>query len=198
MLKGRGLKKFLSVIIVLLLTGVGNAQDPGIPDTLRFGDWGVYLPCPPCSGIATAPIFIFCDENLHTIKFHLEAQGPLSFSGVEWTSEIDTVFPDKQITLASNRISVFLNNPNLIYPPPLGPGSRYIGYLVLLVEDTGAAVIDTFRPAAPPDSPLIFIATGSQVITPSFFPSPFDLVPQNIKPGDANGDNKTLLADVIY
>lgn len=194
------MKKILTLIIVLFLAGTGitYAQDPGIRDTVRFGEWGVYLPCPPCSGIATVPIFAYHDEYLGGMEFYLIANGPIRFSGVEFTSEMDSHFKYQQMTFAENRTAIALLNPAPPFPPPLPPGSRYLGYLVLLLEDTGIAVIDTFRPAAPPNPPITFLTSASELIAPSFYSTLFHLVPQNIKPGDANGDGSTSLVDIIY
>jgi len=192
------MKSVLVITLVLLLTEMGSAQDPGIRDTVRFGDWGVYLPCPPCSGIATVPIYAYHDEYLRLIEFYLETNGPIKFSGVEFTSEMDDHFTGQQMTFAENRTAISLYNPNPPFPPPLPPGSRYMGYLILLLQDTGSAVIDTFRPAAPPNPPISFWTPEFELIAPSFFSSPFHLVSQNIKPGDSNGDGSTSLADIIY
>src|SRR3970040_3083425 len=89
------MKKFLFIIIVLLLVGMGYAQDPGIPDTFRLGNWGVYLPCPPCSGIATVPVYVFHDEYITEMTFYFKSSGPVKFLDIQYTAVIDSHFITK-------------------------------------------------------------------------------------------------------
>lgn len=195
------MKRILSIISLLLLAEIGTAQDPGIRDTVRFGDWGVYLPCPPCSGIATVPIFVYHDEYLHAMEFYLKRTGPIRLDDVVFTSEIDSFFKLQNIAIdTTGPFAIIWLYPDPLDPPPspFPPGSRVIGYFVILVEDTGAASIDTFTPEAPPNPPITFWTPEAEIVSPSFYTSPFHLVPQNIKPSDANGDGSTSLVDIIY
>ena len=75
---------------------------------------------------------------------------------------------------------------------------RNICQLVLLVKDTGTVSVDTFSPEAPPGPTIIFVTSNEEYIRPIYNKSEFQLTEQNIKPGDANGDNKVNLADIIY
>src|SRR4030065_35125 len=105
------MQKVLLVILVLLLAGMGitYAQDPGIRDTVRFGDWGVYLPCPPCSGIATVPIFAVHDESLETIKCYLKSSGPVEICTVQYSPELDSYFEVQSAYIPSPRNFVAIN-----------------------------------------------------------------------------------------
>lgn len=192
------MKRFLFIILVLHASGIGYAQDPGIRDTLRFGKWGVYLPCPPCSGIATVPIFVVHDETLEEIRGYLYCSGPVEICTVQYSTEInEPYFEVQSANKSGSKTSVTINLVSLS-PPDLPPGARYIGYFVLDVKDSGTASIDTFRPDAPPDPPIRFMTPDFNFIYPSFFMTQFHLTEQNIKPGDANGDSRLNLSDIIY
>ena len=191
------MRELIGIIVVLLVAEIGVAQDPGIPDTVRFGKWGVYLPCPPCSGIATVPIFIFNDEFLTEMKFYFQCAGPVGFSKIEFSSEIDSHFIFQDVFISPSR-SVAVVTLVTYDSLALSPGVRNIAYFELLVKDTGTATIDTFRPNAPPDPPIVWVTPDFLVIKPIFIKAQFDLTEQNIKPGDANGDNVVNLMDIIY
>jgi len=63
----RFLKVFSLIIfpILLLLSNPIFAQtDPGVPDTVKFGEWKACVPCPPCSGRAIVPVEFFNDEDV--------------------------------------------------------------------------------------------------------------------------------------
>jgi len=60
------MKKFLIsgfwFMLFVFALNLSYAQDPGVPDTVRFETWGTYVPCPPCSGTAVVPMVVFTDE----------------------------------------------------------------------------------------------------------------------------------------
>jgi len=193
------MKKFLFIIIVLLLTGIGYAQDPGIPDTVRFGEWGVYLPCPPCSGVATVPIYVFNDELLRIMQFYLECAGPVKFKDVEFSADVDSYLDDIQVKYISEPDSDFMSFSARDFTESLPPGLRNIGFLVLTIHDTGAALVDTATPDAIPDPPIKFETADVNTFIPKIIiTTQFQLKVQSIKPGDANGDSDLNLSDIIY
>ncbi len=189
------MQKVLLVILVLLLAEIGSAQDPGIRDTVRFGDWGVYLPCPPCSGIATVPIFAYHDESIAGMEIRLQWAGPIEVSKIVLTSEIDSHFPNqtKLIDTTANEIFIDLG---LAFGPALPAGARNIGYLIITVKDTGTVSIDTFSSVFNPA--IVFMIQNGDLVLPSFSKAQVYLTPQNIKPGDANGDGQTSITDIVY
>ncbi len=195
------MKKVLFIILVMLGAGIGYTQDPGIPDTVRFGDWGVYLPCPPCSGIATAPIYVFNDEFLVTMQFYLECIGPLRFKDIEFSAGIDSHLSDHQWKYIPDADSDFMSfgATNFYFTDSLPPGLRNIGFLVLTINDTGMALVDTASPEAPPDPPIWFRTPNIVTFIPKIIiTTQFQLKVQSIKPGDANADSKVNLGDIIY
>ena len=192
------MKNFLVIILVLLLigTGITYAQIPGLWDAVRFGEWGVYLPCPPCSGIATVPIFVDNFESLVSMKFHLKWTGPIEICSVKFSSEINSYFENQLISIdTSNNVTTWELTDNVF---PLPPGFRNIGYIVLSIYDTGTATIDTNRPPGDPDPPIQLVIPVGYFRLFSFYSPSFHLVQQNTRPGDANGDGITSLVDVIY
>ena len=190
------MKKFLLPIMVLLLSETGTTQIPGLWDAVHFGEWGVYLPCPPCSGIATVPIFVDNFESLISMKFQLKWTGPIEISSVKFYAEIDDYFLDQLIHIdTSNNVTTWELTNNV---SPLPPGFRNIGHIVLSIYDTGTATIDTNRPPGDPNPPIQLVnAVGN--LRPVIFSSPVaHLIQQNVKPGDANGDGLNSLVDIIY
>lgn len=203
--KDREMKKILSVIIVLLLAGIARAQepyDPGIRDTVRFGNWGVYLPCPPCSGTATIPIFVYNDEYIERMYFNLKYTGPIELSAVEFTPVIDIYFGIQivEIDTSNNEVTILLVRSEVEY----FLGSRNIGYLFLAVKDTGMAMVDTVPDINPGWDPKIILLVTDlesgdlELVLPSFNLTEVHLTPQNVKPGDANGDGSTSITDIVY
>ena len=152
---------------------IGIAQDPGIPDTVRFGNWGVYLPCPPCSGIATVPVFVFHDESLRTIRCYLESNGPVEICTVQYSSELDEPYFEVQSAYIPGPRNFVAINLVSLTPPDLPPGARYIGFIVLHIKDTGTVSIDTSSPEAPPDPPVHFLTSDFNIIHPSFLMTQF-------------------------
>jgi len=193
------MRKILLVILVLLLAGIGTsyAQDPGIRDTVRFGDWGVYLPLQPATGIATVPLFVFNDEPLASMTFPLKWSGPIEISGVNFSNEVDSIFEYKFIFIdtSANRAGIGLFNLN---PSVFPSGSRIIGALILIVKDTGIALIDSFWTQAPPNPGISFTSSNIDLIFPVLDRIPFSLSHQLNKPGDVNGDMLILLPDIVY
>jgi len=193
------MKKVLTLIIVLLLTGIGYAQDPGIPDTVRLGNWGVYLPCPPCSGIATVPIYVFNDEFLNSMQFFLECAGPVKFKDVEFSAGVDSHLNDIQSKYLPAPDSDFMSFNILDYTDSLPPGLRSIGFLVLTIHDTGTALIDTATTDAPPGPPIGFTTPNvTSFIPAAIIMGQTHLQEQSIQPGDNNANNKVDLGDIIF
>ncbi len=191
------MKKVLILIFILLVAEIGLAQDPGIPDTVRFGKWGVYLPCPPCSGVATVPIYTFNDESLIQMVFYFQAIGDIEFKDVGFTPKADSHFDLQSIFFYTpSKTSIGLIS-SWNYPD-FPPGLTNIGYLILDVKDTGIATIDTFRPNIPPDAPIRFWSSNDESIKPIFVPTNFYLTAQPIRAGDTNDDGKVNLGDIVY
>ncbi len=192
------MKKFLFIILVLLVAVIGYAQDPGERDTLRFGEWGVYLPCPPCSGIATIPIHIFHDESLVGIQISFGATGPIAFSSVNFTPEVENYFEFHGINISptGDRMTIDLANQT---GPAFPVGSRIMGYLLITVSDTGTAIIDTVPIETPVGCfPVGYATTNLDCVDPIFISTIHKIIQQEIKPGDINGEGHINLGDIIY
>src|SRR4030067_1129833 len=130
------MRKVLLVILVLLLasTGITSAQIPGYWDAVHFENWGVYLHCSPCSGIATVPIFVDNFEHLISMEFHLKWTGPIEICTVIFNCEIDSFFENQLISIdTSNNVTTWELTNNV---SPFPPGFRNIGYIILSIYDT--------------------------------------------------------------
>lgn len=193
------MRKILLVILVLLLTGIGYAQDPGIPDTVNFGECQSYIVTDGDSlrGKVRVPLRIFNDENLASIQeICLRWAGPLvgdtylfygkradsiEFSGFSFYDfnfehfiSIWAFFRDGG---APNDTGIFL-------------------YMFFSAFDTGMFQIDTTH-AAIPECPLWFSTLQNEGFRPKFEAKEFQLVQSDTIPGDLNGSSRTDLVDII-
>lgn len=169
------------------------AQDPGIPDTVRFFPWGTYVPCPPCTGRAVVPMVVVNDESLRMISIPLKWTGPLSLDTV--------IFKGKGLTfeylvIDNNAKTVFLVAGALPGDPPVPPGLGILAYLHFTVHDTGMATLDTGLTAVP--DIFCFADDRPEQFLPHFFSSDFHIVAQSTLPGDVNSDGRATISDVVW
>lgn len=193
--------KLLSFLLVLIFLFVSlnlcYAQDPGIPDTVRFEQWGTYVPCPPCSGEAVVPLVIFNDEPLWWIQLVLGWSGPVSCDSAWFVGERMSFFPYQSYHIRMDSRVISLVCGTLDVENPMPPGSGIIAYLHFVVEDTGFAyVYETHTPV--PEEISHFYDTLLNSIIPQFINTEFHIVPQNVLPGDVNQSGRINLADVIF
>lgn len=193
--------KFLSFPLVLILIlfslNLCFAQDPGIPDTVRFEPWGTYVPCPPCSGVAVVPLYVFNDESLWWIRLVLGWSGPVSCDSVWFVGERMSFFPYQGYTIDSQNRVILLGGGTLNIENPMPPGSGIIAYLHFVVEDTGFAyVYETTTPI--PEDVSQFDVTPTISFRPLILTSEFLIEPQNNLPGDVDQNGKINLGDVIF
>lgn len=191
------MKYFLTIIIVLLLTGIGIAQDPGIPDTVNFGTCQSYIVSDGDSlyGKVKIPLRIFNDESLSGIGICLKWQGPLNFdSGFFYGGRKDSIdasnFPFDN---DSNAIAITAIN----FGGAILPDTGVFFFMIFQAFDTGIARIDT-RYAVAPECPFYFVTPQGDDVRPIFFEAKqLNLVKSDTIPGDLNGDSLVNSGDVI-
>ena len=77
---------------------------------------------------------------------------------------------------------------------PMPPGNGLFARMVYTISDTGRICLDTLY--RPPNSVLAFVSRGADTYAPQFMSRCFHLL---LYPrGDANGDEKVDIADVVY
>ncbi len=201
------MRKLLFILVILLFyPSLLFAQvDPGVPDTVKFGEWKACVPCPPCSGIAVVPVEFFNDEGIAAFTVSLKhteiLDADTAFLVPEW-SQITSIwrfYVGDSITNTSfdykNKILMSAVSFSESIPP--SPESKPIFYLHFLVKDTGFVSLDT-----------VVWYTFSDSWTVRFsLPSAVQFIPQSVKTefhitptpfGDANLDGEVNLGDAIF
>jgi hypothetical protein len=196
----QGLMFCLGGVFVFCLAGLGYSQDPGIPDTVRFGAWGTYVPCPPCSGEAVVPVLVFNDEPLNYMEFVFELTGPVRFNAVEFVGYRKNFIAASGSGVfggSEGKIFIFWCENEQEYIPS---DSGIFALLNLTVTDTGFASIDKKYLS---QAWLQFIKWGDNGgyeywIYPELVKSEFHIQPQGVYPGDVNQSGQINLADAIF
>ncbi len=192
------MKKALLIFLILGFLFFFNylptlAQDPGIPDIVRFLLWGTYVPCSPCTGRAVVPMYVFNDESIEWMFIPLEWTGEISLDTILFAEGRfdDPYYPG--VFIINEEKKVFITN---LIPEYMPPGQGIYLYMYFTVQDTGLATIDLTIPIT--DEPFNFTDSTFNVFPPHFIPSEFRIQEQNILPGDVNQDGHVFVSDVIY
>lgn len=187
---------FLALILILSSLNLCYAQDPGIPDTVRFEPWGTYVFCPPCSGIAVVPLVIFNDEPLVRLEIPLHWTGPVICDTVKFVGGRLQGFGQMGVWIDREYNDLLLVGSALTLDGAMPPGNGIIAHLYFTVFDTGVASLD--KTTMPPGINLSFDDTLSNRFIPQFIKSEFHIVPQNVLPGDIDQSGAIDLADAIF
>src|SRR5574341_107621 len=193
------MKKILTLIVVLLLAKIGTAQDPGIRDTVNFGECQSYIVAEGDSftGKVRVPLRIFNDEDLSGLVICLKWSGPLSFDTLFFFGTKADSFDFLGYGFSNDErllsISGFNNHPKVV-----PSDSGVFLFMLYQIYDTGAVKIDT-KFTASPECPLWFVSPQSpeQGFRPQFEAGECQLVKSDTIPGDINGSNRTDLVDII-
>jgi len=187
---------FLLLVIVLCSFHLSVfAQDPGMPDKIRFLPWGTYVLCPPCTGKAVVPMIVANDESLSMMEIPLYWTGPLSMDTVIFKGKRSDFMTTKYFNIDNRTKTVALQAGVSAGEPAIPPGDGILIYLYFSVQDTGAAAVDTI--SVIPDI-CFFLDNSDQMFVPLFYSSEFHILPQNTPPGDVNFDGRTTVADVVW
>jgi hypothetical protein len=195
--QGRTLIVFVIIsVLSLIFSGLGYAQDPGIPDTIRFDPWGTYIPCPPCTGHAIVPLVVYNDEYLLQMYIILQATGPVSWDSGEFVEgERVDFMTGKVISIYKDLLWVM----GTASQDSIPPGKGILSYLYLSVQDTGAASLDTAIISEGPQTQTIFTLTDFTEMCPEVvLKSERHLSAQDSPPGDANGSGEVNVVDVVF
>ena len=182
------------MLCVVPASEVFSQYDPGIRDTVRFGDWSVYVTGPPYQGKAILPVVVVNDEPVGEIDIPLTWTGPLSCDSGKFVGERPQYF----------NISGFTHNNDERWMvawaraggdgPLIPPGEGDFLLIYFSVLDTGLVSVDTISMFG--FLHLCFSDTFALTIIPQFTPTGFHLLPS--LPGDVNGDRAVDLGDVVF
>ncbi|EQB64293.1 MAG: hypothetical protein RBG1_1C00001G1872 [candidate division Zixibacteria bacterium RBG-1] len=188
------MKKYLFILILLLLVAIVYAQDPGIPDTVNFGNCQSYIVSEGDSlyGKVKVPLRIFNDEPLAGVEICLEWKGPLRSDTLVYYGKRgdsldlrDYVFDD-----SSHFVGIFAIS-FVQFPADTGM------FLYMLFEafDTGFVLIDTTN--TPSECNVSLITPDAWHIVPHFEDKKFLLAKSDTIPGDLNGNNAVNFVDIL-
>lgn len=182
-------------VILFCVFRVGETfshDDPGEPDTVRFGDWSVYVTGPPYQGKAIVPVVVFNDEPVVIVDIPLRWTGPLWGDSGKFVGERAQYLMTWAIRFYNdiNKIGVVALAGEPYYIPP---GEGEFVRLYFSVLDTGFVTMDsTFLPW----QTYGFTDTSVHRFFPKFFPTEFHIQPS--LSGDANGDGAVGAGDVVF
>ena len=182
-------------VLCILLTSKSFCEDPGIPDTVRFGDLSTYVTGPPYQGKAILPIVVFNDEPVTIVDI------PLRWTGSLWGDS--GKFVDERADYLINHYIGYYNDTKgvavrgiagePIEPYFMPPGEGEFVRLYFSVLDTGLVTIDT---TTFPWQIYGFVDTLLNRFIPMFFSAEFHIQPSLA--GDANGDGAVDGGDVVF
>jgi hypothetical protein len=178
-------------ILCIFPTSESFSEDPGIPDTVRFGEWSVYVTGPPYSGEAIVPLVVFNDEPV--IAFHIPVNwtGPMVYDTAYFAQGRPDAF-DLQFVEIDTSIPMILFAA-FSHGEPMPPGTGPVAYMHFEVYDTGWAELDTANIGT---IFLIFNDPEANSWMPIVVPSQYHILPS--LPGDVNGDNKVDAGDIVF
>jgi hypothetical protein len=191
---------WVSILIFLFFCPFEKSfsQDPGIPDTIRFGKWSTYVPGPPYQGKAIAPVVVFNDYPVSYLRIILRYAGPIECDTVYFAEgrpdsfEVQNVYWDTSYVgpgIDGGIVFWGLSDPANGMPPGVGE----IVWIHFQVQDTGLAELD--KSVVGPEGTL-FIDTTDHVYIPEVVVSQHHIVPSI--PGDVNQSGETDIADAVF
>jgi len=169
--------------------------DPGIPDTIRFGEPIINLTGPPYQGTVIVPIIVFNDEPVGRVEMPLLWTGPLwgdsgKFVDDRGQNALSTVI-DFDNSAKKLSVTAVFGVPRI--PPYMVPGSGEFVHLYFSILDTGFVSFDsTFLPW----QDFGFLDTLANRFIPIFLKYEFYIRPT--LPGDVNRDGEVNIGDIVY
>lgn len=193
-MKARYLIWIFSVVLLCIFpTSESFSQDPGVPDTVRFGEWSEYVIGPPYTGQATVAVVVFNDEPIQAFAIPIKWTGPMSIDTAYFAEGRPDVFDWQSIDIDTSFII------NLVWfgasssGDPMSPGTGPVAYMHFVVYDTGWVELDTANTVV---LRLIFGDPNSTTWMPRVVPSQYHIVPS--LPGDVNSDGQVDLGDILF
>lgn len=192
----RFLLAILSIVLFCIApTMVGFCQDPGEPDTVRFGEWTVDVTGPPpYHGTAIVSVLLFNDEYFAQISIPLVWTGPLLCDSGVFVGERPQYFNlthGVEINNDEKWLAAGGEADEDIVPPGEGEFLR----LYFSVTDTGFAHIDSTSLWG-----WVYLIIGyypHNYFTPQFEPTEYHIQPPPPPHGDVNGDWVVNVGDVV-
>lgn len=170
--------------------------DPGIPDTVSFGEPIINLTGPPYQGTMTLPISVFNDEAVAQIDIPLRWTGPLSCDSGKFVGERPQYFLNSYFSYNNQERwivgSAIAGVP--VEPYHIPPGQGDFLYVYFSIPDTGFVSIDTFSMFG--FLYLRIMDTLGMDIIPHF--NPIQIHIQPALSGDVNHDGQVDIGDIVF
>jgi hypothetical protein len=170
--------------------------DPGIPDTVSFGEPVIHLTGPPYQGTMLLPIYVFNDEVLAQVDIPFKWTGPISCDSGELVRELapNSVqeyfsFNNQERWVVESVVVTWTDEPTWIPPGQGGFHNIYFS-----IQDTGYVSIDTLSMFG--FLRLRMVDTLGMVIIPHFTSLQIHIQP--LLPGDVNKDGQVDIGDIIF
>jgi hypothetical protein len=179
------------LVLCIFPTSESFSGDPGIPDTLRFGEWSVYVTRPPYTGEAIVPVVVSNDEPIISFHIPIKWAGPMVCDTAYLAEGRPDVFDWHPVSIDTSLPLVWFAAAS--HGEPMSPGTGPVAYMHFAVYDTGWAELDTANTGI---IFLIFNDAEANSWMPQVVPSQYHILPS--LPGDVNGDNQVDAADIVY
>ena len=170
--------------------------DPGIPDTVSFGEPVINLSGPPYHGTMILPVSAFNDEVLAQVDIPLKWTGPISCDSGEIVRELapNSVqeyfsFNNQERWVVESVVVTWTDEPTWIPPGQGGFHNIYFS-----IQDTGFISIDTLSMFG--FLHLRMVDTLGMVVIPHFTSLQIHIQPP--LSGDVNKDGQVDIGDVVF
>lgn len=171
------------------------AQDPGIPDAVRFLSCGSIVYCPPCTGRVVVPIVVVNDEPLTQIVMSLKWIGAMTIDTVVFVGERARTLNQTFFQAYNADKVVVFGGVVFLDEEPLPAGNGVLIDLFFTVQDTGFAVITIAETPIPEN--FYFLDDSDNYFVPGFSPFEFQIRGYSTLLGDVNQDGHVTVSDVI-
>jgi hypothetical protein len=188
----------VAISILILSCSFSSAQDPGIRDTVSFGQWEAIVPTDSAyTGNIRIPIRAFNDEPLSGVELIFKWSGPWTPVEAKFVGARSRYFYESltDVNLSFGRIYM-----GAVALPTVGgqlipPDTGILGYLCFSVDDTGVVEID--KTTNEIEGYLRFFPENGFDFGPYFTKLENTIQHIGLIPGDVNNNGGLTLADAI-
>ena len=186
------------VLVVACISPWNNVclgYDPGVPDSVVWGELVYYITGPPYEGSAVLPVRAVHDEYLLELDIPFEWAGPLVADSGRFASDVGPSISFGEIIVDPSWCEIFVTT--LSGDSFLPPANDTLAYLYFTVQDTGVVFFDTIMGGGPGTRYVHFVDSTWEVILPGV-ERPWSYHIQSSLSGDANQDGVVDVGDAVF
>lgn len=204
--KGRDVKKFLTLSVILLLAEIAIAQDsgdPGIKDTVSFCNVEYYVASEaPFSGQIKIEIWLYNDSNseefLSGVVLPLRWTGPVHFDSFSFLGTKAETLTSKDVNIDNTDNTVLVYAGVVVNYTSIIPGKGKLVTLMGTVQDTGVFILDTVSYIKDQTYyQVCFTPIVAYCFSPVIKKLEFRIRPDSLIAGDVNQNGQIGLEDII-